>query len=61
VQLGDTGAFEGAAIDLGVQGVVAQVIERYNAPGGRDFHAPVAPETCEQCRGVVRHAGAGGR
>ena len=54
-------AGERAAVDVRVEAVVAQVIERRIAAGGRHLDASVAPQFGEQRRRVVGHPRAGGR
>jgi hypothetical protein len=61
VQHHHAGLGERAAIDLAVQWIVAQVIERDVGVARVRLHAAVAAQGREQRRGVVGHAGSGGR
>src|ERR1017187_3264670 len=61
VQHYDAGGFEGARVDGCVERVVAEVIERHIAVGGRNFDGAVAAEFRQQRGGVIGHAGRRGR
>src|ERR1035441_2623252 len=61
VQHDDAGSFEGAGIDCGVKRVVAEVVERHIAGGGRNFDGAVAAEFRQQGGGIIGHAGGRGR
>ena len=56
------GAGEGALIDAGVQGVIADVIELGVTGADRvDFDGEMPPESRQKSGGVIRHARPGGR
>lgn len=55
------GVAERSPVDIGVEGVVAELIEGGVAVVGRDFDGAVAAEFGEQGGGVIGDAAAGGR
>src|ERR1039458_6101168 len=61
VQHYDAGGFERARVDGRVERVVAEVIERHIADGGRNLDGTVAAEFRQQGGGVIGDAGALGR
>src|SRR6516164_8396677 len=58
MQHDNTGMRKRALVDGGVQGIIAEMIERDVTRDGRDFNPPVKPQCCEQRRRVIGHAGA---
>src|ERR1035441_7110707 len=61
VQDHNAGGFKSARVDGGVERVVAEVIERHIAGGGRNFNGAVAAELGQQGGGVIGDAGRRGR
>ena len=61
VQHHHTRAFQRAAVDSGMQRIVAEMVERRVAAVRSDLHPAVPPQSFEQRRRVIRHAGVLGR
>lgn len=61
VEDGDAGGFEGALVDVAVEGIVAEVVEMDAGAGGVQIDTAMGAEGWEEFGGVVGDAGAGGR